>query len=174
VQYIKQEYRALLLLFASLIIGQLILAVVLYFFIDQSQLTDHLFFRLLVPALIASAIIGSRLFYRHKIKHLKSNLRSIDNSNEILDIQEENFSTREIADWFSEFKQLKSIQIYAITGCNIIALLAWLFTHSPHYFLYFFIGMTYFALVNPFMVNFYKDFKITEKEKNRIENQLKK
>ncbi len=172
-QHIKNQYRALLLQFATFIIGQLILAVVLYFFIDPSKPMDNAFFRLTIPVLLISSIFVSQLYYKYNVRQLTSNLRSIENSLDVLDAQAENYSPREITDWFRSFKFLKTVQLYIIVGCNGIALIALMLTSTPHYFLYFFIGMTYFALVNPFITNFYKDFNLTENEKKLVESYLK-
>jgi len=172
VQNVKNQYRALLLLFASLIIGQLILAMVLYFLLGFSKPIVPSFYQFFGPILLLFGMLWSRVYYNYKVRQLKSNLRTINNS-EILDVQEENFSTREITNWFSQFKFLKTVQLYTIGSCNVIALMVCLFTNSKYSFLYFFVGMTYFALINPFLVNFYNDFNLTENEKKQIENQLK-
>lgn len=171
-QDIKQQHRALLLLFATLMIGQLILAVVLYFLTNKPQSTDYTVFRLLIPVLTLLMIITTQWYYRYEMRKRKPRLRSLKQNDQILDTRSENYSLSEIENWFNDFQYLKKVQIYTVFIFNIFVLLLWLLTNSPYYFLYFFIGMAYFALINPFLVNFYSDFNLNENEIKLIENRI--
>lgn len=171
-QRINNQYKALLLLFIAFIFGQLI-AVVLFTFINPIVLRDYSYLNMILPFTTYCCLLGSQIYYNKQIKRVKSNLRSIRNTKDILDQQEENYSTTEIINWFSEFKSLKIIQMYMVAGTNCTILILGFFANMTASILCFYFGLIYFIMINPFLVDFYKDLNLTENEKKLFENHLK-
>lgn len=145
----KNDFKNLQIIFLGLLLGQIAFAVVANFMITDIAITDTGALIYLVPAVIIVGIVAGNYIFNLNLKKTISKETSLEEK-------------------FGEYRKNAIVRWAMMEMGNLLAIVAAIIEGKTLYFALFAIGLIFFSMTRPNIIDFSKQFNLPVDQENKF------